>query len=98
MPLASTFSLVFPLVAPAAALLLLLTLIGACLMSGLLLQWRRPNFVILAAAHRFLVGYVYGRTRSQTGGLLQMWLIQRFGTLLAFQPLVLGLILLRLIA
>lgn len=70
--LASTFTLIFPLVAPAAALLLILTLI----------------------AHRFLVGYVYGRTRSQTGGLLQIWLIKRFGTLVAFQPLVLGLILL----
>jgi calcium permeable stress-gated cation channel len=44
------------------------------------------------SAHRFLIGYVYGRTRSQTGGLLQIWLIKRFGTLLAFQPLVLGLI------
>lgn len=44
------------------------------------------------AAHRFLIGYVYGRTRSQTGGLLQIWLLKRFGTLLAFQPLVLGLI------
>ncbi|KAI0066505.1 hypothetical protein BV25DRAFT_1820469 [Artomyces pyxidatus] len=45
-------------------------------------------------AHRYLVGYVYGRTRSQTGGLLQLWLLKRFGTLLAFQPLLLGLILL----
>ncbi|KAL6304772.1 hypothetical protein BKA93DRAFT_732188 [Sparassis latifolia] len=69
---ASTFSLIFPLVAPAALLLLLLTLV----------------------AHRFLVGYVYGRTLSQTGGLLQIWLLRRTGTLLAFQPLILGLILL----
>ncbi|KAH8099276.1 hypothetical protein BXZ70DRAFT_289357 [Cristinia sonorae] len=45
-------------------------------------------------AHRFLIGYVYGRTHSQTGGILQIWLLKRFGTLLAFQPLVLGLILL----
>lgn len=37
---------------------------------------------------------MYGRTRSQTGGLLQIWLIKRFGTLVASQPLVLGLILL----
>ncbi|KAI0347698.1 hypothetical protein BDW22DRAFT_1479635 [Trametopsis cervina] len=43
-------------------------------------------------AHRYLIGYVYGRTRSQTGGLLQIWLLKRFGTLIAFQPLVLGLI------
>ncbi|KAF8079018.1 hypothetical protein FPV67DRAFT_1467201 [Lyophyllum atratum] len=43
-------------------------------------------------AHRYLVGYVYGRTHSQTGGLLQIWLIKRFGTLLSFQPILLGLI------
>ncbi|KAK0198749.1 hypothetical protein F5146DRAFT_918927 [Armillaria mellea] len=43
-------------------------------------------------AHRFLVGYVYGRTLSQTGGLIQIWLLRRFGTLLAFQPILLGLI------
>src|SRR6266702_2922195 len=34
-------------------------------------------------AHRFLVGYVYGRTRSQTGGLLQIWLLKRFTSLIA---------------
>lgn len=45
-------------------------------------------------AHRYLVGYVYARTHSQTGGLLQIWLLRRFGTLLSFQPLLLGLILL----
>ncbi|KAF7793418.1 hypothetical protein EIP86_004530 [Pleurotus ostreatoroseus] len=72
MMLASAFTLIFPLVAPAAVLLVLLTLI----------------------AHRFLVGYVYGRTLSQTGGLLQIWLLKRLGTLLALQPLLLGLILL----
>lgn len=43
-------------------------------------------------AHRYLVGYVYARTHSQTGGLLQIWLLRRFGTLLAFQPILLGLI------
>lgn len=43
-------------------------------------------------AHRFLVGYVHGRTLSQTGGLIQIWLLRRFGTLLAFQPIFLGLI------
>ncbi|KAI0962461.1 hypothetical protein AcV7_001301 [Taiwanofungus camphoratus] len=68
----SAFTLLFPLVAPAALLLLSLTFV----------------------AHRFLVGYVYGRTHSSTGGLLQIWLLRRFGTLLAFQPLLLGLILL----
>ena len=35
---------------------------------------------------------MYGRTHSQTGGLLQIWLLRRLGTILAFQPLVLGLI------
>ncbi|KAI0328490.1 hypothetical protein GY45DRAFT_1355089 [Cubamyces sp. BRFM 1775] len=43
-------------------------------------------------AHRFLIGYVYGRTLSQTGGLLHIWLLRRLGTVLAFQPLLLGLI------
>ncbi|THV01445.1 hypothetical protein K435DRAFT_750308 [Dendrothele bispora CBS 962.96] len=43
-------------------------------------------------AHRFLVGYVYARTHSQTGGELQLWLMRRFGTLLSFQPILLGLI------
>ena len=45
-------------------------------------------------AHRFLVGYVYGRTRSQTGGLLQIWLLKRFASLISLQPILLGLILL----
>ncbi|KAI0275250.1 hypothetical protein BC834DRAFT_815275 [Gloeopeniophorella convolvens] len=57
-----------------------------------------PAVVLLVlltlVAHRFLVGYVYGRTRSQTGGLLQIWLLKRFATLLALQPILLGLILL----
>jgi len=48
-----------------------------------------PNFFL---AHRYLVGYVYGRTHSQTGGLLQIWLMKRFGSLLAIQPILLGLI------
>ncbi|KAL0951690.1 hypothetical protein HGRIS_008366 [Hohenbuehelia grisea] len=45
-------------------------------------------------AHRYLVGYVYGRTHSSTGGLLQIWMIRRFGSLLSLQPFLLGLILL----
>ncbi|KAJ3557112.1 hypothetical protein NM688_g1642 [Phlebia brevispora] len=49
---------------------------------------------LIEAAHRFLIGYVYGRTQSQTGGLLWIWLMKRLGTILAFQPLLLGLILL----
>jgi hypothetical protein len=36
---------------------------------------------------------VYGRTRSQTGGLLQIWLLKRIASLLALQPILLGLIL-----
>ena len=48
----------------------------------------------IISAHRFLIGYVYGRTHSQTGGVLQIWILKRFGTVLALQPLVLGLILL----
>ncbi|KAI9511899.1 hypothetical protein F5148DRAFT_974431 [Russula earlei] len=45
-------------------------------------------------AHRFLVCYVYGRTRSQTGGLLQIWLLKRIASLIALKPISLGLILL----
>ncbi|KIM28865.1 hypothetical protein M408DRAFT_16235 [Serendipita vermifera MAFF 305830] len=46
-------------------------------------------------AHRFLIGYVYGRTDSgQTGGLLQLWVLRRFATMLALQPLVMGLVVL----
>ena len=37
---------------------------------------------------------MYGRTRSQTGGLLQIWLLKRFAELLALQPILLGLMLL----
>ncbi|KAG6851331.1 hypothetical protein H0H93_005729 [Arthromyces matolae] len=67
---ASMFYMIFPLIGPAAAVLLSLTLI----------------------AHRYLVGYVYGRTHSKTGGLLQIWILKCFGILLALQPLLLGLI------
>ncbi|KAF7297179.1 MPN domain-containing protein [Mycena indigotica] len=73
---ASTFVIIFPLVAPAVVLLLFLSLIGK----------------FSSVSHRFLVGYVYARTHSQTGGLLQIWLLRRFGTLLSFQPILLGLI------
>ena len=40
------------------------------------------------------MGYVYGRTESQTGGLLQIWLLKRFATVVSLQPILLGLILL----
>ncbi|KAF8321602.1 hypothetical protein DL93DRAFT_2072348 [Clavulina sp. PMI_390] len=57
-----------------------------------------PLFILVLlslAAHRYLVGYVYGRTdRGQSGGLLHMWIMRRFATMLALQPFLLGLILL----
>ncbi|CAE6437914.1 unnamed protein product [Rhizoctonia solani] len=46
-------------------------------------------------AYRYLVGYVWSRTDApSTGGILQLWLLRRFATLLALQPTLLGLILL----
>lgn len=41
-----------------------------------------------------MVGYVYGRVDAQTGGLMQLWLLRRFATVVTFQPILLGLILL----
>ncbi|KAF9535881.1 hypothetical protein CPB83DRAFT_40825 [Crepidotus variabilis] len=77
--------------------------IGACILAivfastfALIFPLIAPAVVILLLltliAHRFLVGYVYARTHSQTGGLLQLWLLRRFATLLSFQPILLGLI------
>jgi glucan phosphoethanolaminetransferase (alkaline phosphatase superfamily) len=85
---ASTFSLIFPLIGPPVVLLLFLTLIGTTHASR-----SAPNLTEVIA-HRFLIGYVYGRTRSQTGGLLQIWLLKRLALLIALQPILLGLILL----
>lgn len=85
---ASTFALIFPLIAPAVVILLLLTLIGM----SILIVADKQLLTHFRLAHRFLVGYVYARTHSQTGGLLQLWLLRRFGTLLSFQPILLGLI------
>ncbi|KAJ7058112.1 hypothetical protein C8F01DRAFT_1149575 [Mycena amicta] len=76
---------------------------GACILAiifastfAIIFPLVAPAVVILLflslIAHRFLVGYVYARTHSQTGGLLQIWLLRRFGTLLSFQPILLGLI------
>ncbi|KAJ7223061.1 hypothetical protein GGX14DRAFT_426660 [Mycena pura] len=76
---------------------------GACILAiifastfSLIFPLIAPAVVILVfltlIAHRFLVGYVYARTHSQTGGLLQIWLLRRFGTLLGLQPILLGLI------
>lgn len=44
-------------------------------------------------AHKYLIGYVYIEG-PQTGGLLQLWLLQRLANLTILQPLVLGLIIL----
>jgi calcium permeable stress-gated cation channel len=59
-----------------------------------ILTQNRTKDTHLTSAHRFLVGYVYVRTHSQTGGLLQLWLLRRFAALTGLQPLILGLILL----
>ncbi|KAL5519004.1 hypothetical protein ACEPAH_687 [Sanghuangporus vaninii] len=48
--------------------------------------------LLTIVAHRFLVGYVYGRTQPQTGGLLQIWLLKRFASVVSFQPMLLGLV------
>lgn len=76
---------------------------GACVLAivfastfSLIFPLIGPAVVVLLfltlIAHRYLVGYVYARTHSQTGALLQIWLLRRFGSLLAFQPILLGLI------
>lgn len=44
------------------------------------------------AGHRYLATYGHARTHSQTGGLLQLWTLRRFGSLLSLQPFLLGLI------
>lgn len=82
------FTLLFPIVAPAALLLLLLTFVGRSSCFAVL----NADLNRIALAHRFMVYYVYGRTHSSTGGVLHLWLLRRIGTLLAFQPLILGLI------
>ncbi|KAF5323627.1 hypothetical protein D9611_005517 [Ephemerocybe angulata] len=77
--------------------------IGACILAivfastfALIFPLIAPAVLVLLLltliAHRYLIGYVYARTHSQTGGVLQMWLLKRLGTLLSFQPLLLGLI------
>ncbi|KIJ21976.1 hypothetical protein PAXINDRAFT_63506 [Paxillus involutus ATCC 200175] len=57
-----------------------------------------PAVVILLflslVAHRFLIGHVYVRTLSQTGGLMQIWLLKCLASISMLQPLLLGLILL----
>ncbi|KAF7979445.1 hypothetical protein HWV62_42598 [Athelia sp. TMB] len=76
---------------------------GACVLAiifastfSLIFPLIGPSVVILLfltlIAHRYLVGYVYARTHSQTGGILQIWFLRRFATLLSLQPLLLGLI------
>jgi hypothetical protein len=56
-----------------------------------------PPIVLLMllslVAYRYLVGYVWSRTNAPSnGGLLQLWLLRRFATLLALQPLLMALI------
>ncbi|KZP25372.1 hypothetical protein FIBSPDRAFT_820851 [Athelia psychrophila] len=76
---------------------------GACVLAiifastfSLIFPLIGPSVVVLLfltlVAHRYLVGYVYARTHSQTGGVLQIWFFRRFATLLSLQPLLLGLI------
>ena len=92
---ASAFALILPLVAPAVTVLLLLTLIGGfSLIMFISICGSSMTFCNGRTAHRFLVGYVYGRTKSPTGGLLQLFMLRGFALLLALQPLLLGLILL----
>ncbi|KAL0068549.1 hypothetical protein AAF712_004264 [Marasmius tenuissimus] len=78
------------------------TTTGACILAivfvstfALIFPLIGPAVVILLlltlVAHRFLIGYVYAPNAS-TGGLLQIWLLRRLGTLLAVQPILLGLI------
>lgn len=51
--------------------------------------------ILSLVAHRYLIGYVYARAGvGQTGGLLHIWLLRRFGTLVALQPLLFGLVIL----
>ncbi|PPQ64239.1 hypothetical protein CVT24_008642 [Panaeolus cyanescens] len=79
--------------------------IGACILAILFASTFAIIFPLIAPAvfillllsliaHRYLIGYVYARTHSQTGGLVQIWMLRRFGTLLSFQPILLGLVLL----
>jgi hypothetical protein len=87
---ASTFSVIFPLIGPAVVLLVFLTLVGTS--SNNTFSFHFVASLTWSSAHRFCIGYVYGRTRSQTGGLLQIWLLKRFASLVAIQPTLLGLI------
>ncbi|KAH8835622.1 hypothetical protein DL96DRAFT_1454607 [Flagelloscypha sp. PMI_526] len=77
--------------------------IGACVLAlvfastfALIFPLVAPAVMILLflslLAHRFLVGYVYGRTHSQTGGIVSIYLIRRLGTLAGFEPILMGLI------
>jgi calcium permeable stress-gated cation channel len=51
------------------------------------------SFTDVVSAHRYLVGYVYSRGGAgEQGGLLQIWLIRRFASVMSLQPLLLGLI------
>lgn len=75
-----------------------LGIVFACTFSAIFPLIGPPVVVLLIltlVANRFLVGYVYGRVGvGQTGGLLHIWMMRRFGTLLMLQPFLLGLVLL----
>lgn len=89
---ASAFSLVFPVIGPAVVVLIFFSLIGTLIL--VYDSFSETLTVFWSVAHRYLVGYVYGRTHSQTGGLLYIWMLRRLASIVALQPLVLGLILL----
>ncbi|KAG8981245.1 hypothetical protein FRC05_004147 [Tulasnella sp. 425] len=51
--------------------------------------------ILTLVAHRYLAGYVFAHAGvGQTGGLMHIWLLRRFATLVALQPLLFGLVLL----
>ncbi|KAG8890809.1 hypothetical protein FRB98_004854 [Tulasnella sp. 332] len=84
----------FPSIAMASSVL---GIIFACTFSVIFPLIGPPVVILLIltlVAHRYLVGYVRGRVGvGQTGGLLHIWMMRRFGTLLALQPFLFGLIL-----
>ncbi|KAI0825014.1 hypothetical protein BC628DRAFT_1339042 [Trametes gibbosa] len=81
-----------PVYATSCAVIALVFASAFALMFPLLAPAVLLLLLLTLVAHRFLVGYVYGRTLSQTGGLLHIWLLRRLGTVLAIQPLLLGLV------
>lgn len=84
-----------PIYAMGCCILGIVFVVAFCLIFPLIAPAVLLLIFLSLIAHRFLIGYVYGRTDSgPTGGLLQLWIMRRFATLLALQPLLLGLIIL----